>query len=104
MKTRSYYPDPVSLFMGKLAADFWGKPSSEICLIGVTGTNGKTTTSFLIEFLTASLGYPSALFGTLINRWPNHEETSKYTTTFAVLCRHNLVKLLRQELNMQQWK
>tara|TARA_Y100001968_G_scaffold134774_1_gene122939 strand:- start:563 stop:2068 length:1506 start_codon:yes stop_codon:yes gene_type:complete len=77
-------PDPVSLFMGKLAADFWGKPSSEICLIGVTGTNGKTTTSFLIEFLTTSLGHPSALFGTLINRWPSHEETSEYTTTFAV--------------------
>ena len=81
--------------MGKLAADFWGKPSSEICLIGVTGTNGKTTTSFLIEFLTASLGHPSALFGTLINRWPNHEETSKYTTTLLSLCRHNLVKLFR---------
>ena len=74
----------VSLFLGKLAANFWDKPSSELCLIGVTGTNGKTTTSHLIEFLTTSLGYPSALFGTLINRWPNHEETSNYTTTFAV--------------------
>ncbi|WP_413677396.1 UDP-N-acetylmuramoyl-L-alanyl-D-glutamate--2,6-diaminopimelate ligase [Prochlorococcus sp. MIT 0916] len=88
-------PDPVSLFMGKLAADFWGKPSSEICLIGVTGTNGKTTTSFLIEFLTTSLGYPSALFGTLINRWPNHEETSKYTTTFAVPLQAQLSKAVR---------
>ena len=88
-------PDPVSLFMGKLAADFWGKPSSEICLIGVTGTNGKTTTSFLIEFLTASLGYPSALFGTLINRWPNHEETSKYTTTFAVPLQAQLSKAVQ---------
>ena len=88
-------PDPVSLFMGKLAADFWGKPSSEICLIGVTGTNGKTTTSFLIEFLTASLGYPSALFGTLINRWPNHEETSKYTTTFAVPLQAQLCKAVQ---------
>ena len=77
-------PDPVSLFVGKLAADFWGKPSSDICLIGVTGTNGKTTTSSLIEFLTTSLGHPSALFGTLMNRWPNYEETSNYTTTFAV--------------------
>ena len=78
------FPDPVSFFIGKLAAAFWGNPSNEICLIGVTGTNGKTTTSFLIEFLTSSLGYSSALFGTLINRWPNHEETSSYTTTFSV--------------------
>ncbi|WP_269604662.1 UDP-N-acetylmuramoyl-L-alanyl-D-glutamate--2,6-diaminopimelate ligase [Prochlorococcus marinus] len=88
-------PDPVSLFIGKLAAEFWGKPSSETCLIGVTGTNGKTTTSFLIEFLTASLGHPSALFGTLINRWPNHEETSKYTTTFAVSLQAQLSKAVQ---------
>ena len=86
-------PDPVSKFMGKLAADFWGKPSSETCLIGITGTNGKTTTSFLIEFLTASLGYPSALFGTLINRWPNYEENSKYTTTFAVPLQLSLIHI-----------
>ncbi len=88
-------PDPVSLFMGKLAADFWGKPSSQICLIGVTGTNGKTTTSFLIEFLIASLGHTSALFGTLINRWPNYEETSKYTTTFAVPLQAQLSKAVQ---------
>ena len=88
-------PDPVSLFIGKLAANFWGKPSNETCLIGVTGTNGKTTTSFLIEFLTASLGHPTALFGTLINRWPNHEESSKYTTTFAVSLQEQLHKAVQ---------
>ena len=87
--------DPVSLFVGKLAADFWGKPSSEICLIGVTGTNGKTTISFLIEFLTTSLGYPSALFGTIINRWPSHEEISKYTTTLAVPLQAQLSKAVQ---------
>ncbi len=89
------FPDPVSLFVGKLAADFWDNPSSDICLIGVTGTNGKTTTSFLIEFLAASLGYPSALFGTLINRWPNYEETSNYTTTFAVPLQAQLSKAVQ---------
>ncbi|WP_269624344.1 UDP-N-acetylmuramoyl-L-alanyl-D-glutamate--2,6-diaminopimelate ligase [Prochlorococcus marinus] len=88
-------PDPVSLFMGRLAADFWGNPSSEICLIGVTGTNGKTTTSFLIEYLTTSLDRPSALFGTLINRWPKHEETSQYTTTFAVPLQAQLSKAVQ---------
>ena len=75
---------PISLSIGKLASEFWGKPSNKTCLIGVTGTNGKTTTSYLVEFLTSSLGKSSALFGTLINRWPNHEETSTYTTTFSV--------------------
>ena len=85
-------PDPISLFIGKLASEFWGKPSNETCLIGVTGTNGKTTTSHLIEFLTSSLGNPSALFGTLINRWPNHKETSNYTTTFAVPLQAQLSK------------
>ena len=89
------FPDPVSLFIGKLAANFWGNPSHEICLIGVTGTNGKTTTSYVIEFLTSSLGYPSALFGTLINRWPNYEETSTYTTTFAVPLQAQLSKALK---------
>ena len=88
-------PDPASLFVGKIAADFWGKPSREICLIGVTGTNGKTTTSFLIEFLTASLGHPSALFGTLVNRWPKYEETSTYTTSFAVPLQAQLSKALQ---------
>ena len=93
-------PDPVSLFMGKFAAEFWGKPSSETSLIGITGTNGKTTTSFLIEFLTASLGHPSALFGTIINRWPSHEETSNIQQLLRFLCRHNLGKSFRQELNL----
>ena len=85
-------PSPVSLFIGKLASEFWDKPSNEICLIGVTGTNGKTTTSYLIEFLTSALGTPSALFGTLVNRWPNHEETSTYTTSFAVPLQAKLSK------------
>ena len=89
------FPEPVSLFMGKLASEFWGKPSNEICLIGVTGTNGKTTTSYLIEFLVSSLGKPSALFGTLINRWPDHEETSTYTTTFAAPLQAKLCKAVQ---------
>ena len=85
-------PDPISSFIGQLASEFWDKPSHEICLIGVTGTNGKTTTAYLIEFLTSALGTPSALFGTLVNRWPNHEETSTYTTSFAVPLQAKLSK------------
>ena len=88
-------PDPISLFVGKLASVFWYTPSNELCLIGVTGTNGKTTTSYLIEFLTSSLGIPSALFGTLINRWPKHEEVSIHTTTFAVALQAQLSQAIK---------
>jgi UDP-N-acetylmuramoyl-L-alanyl-D-glutamate--2,6-diaminopimelate ligase len=52
-------------------------------LIGVTGTNGKTTTTHLIEHLAASTGHPTALFGTLVNRWPGHSVTAQHTTAFA---------------------
>ncbi len=75
--------DPVALWAGRLAAAFWGQPSQRLALIGVTGTNGKTTTTHLIEYLAARAGQPAALFGTLENRWPGHSETAQHTTSFA---------------------
>ncbi|MFZ9271715.1 MAG: UDP-N-acetylmuramoyl-L-alanyl-D-glutamate--2,6-diaminopimelate ligase, partial [Prochlorococcaceae cyanobacterium] len=51
--------------------------------LGVTGTNGKTTTTHLIEHLSAACGHPSALFGTLVNRWPGASVTAQHTTAFA---------------------
>ncbi len=72
--------EPVAQWIGELLSVFWNRPSSKLCLIGVTGTNGKTTTTHLIEYLSKSVGNSSALFGTLVNRWPSHEETSINTT------------------------
>ncbi|ABX08342.1 UDP-N-acetylmuramoyl-L-alanyl-D-glutamate--2,6-diaminopimelate ligase [Prochlorococcus marinus] len=76
-------PDPVSQWMGEIASVFWGKPSLEMALIGVTGTNGKTTTTHLIEHLSKSSGKATALLGTLINRWPKYSEQSIHTTSFG---------------------
>ncbi|MEN9861460.1 MAG: hypothetical protein RLZZ515_1942 [Cyanobacteriota bacterium] len=76
-------PDPVARWAGMLAAEFWQQPSQRLHLIGVTGTNGKTTTTHLIEHLAASCGTPAALFGTLVNRWPGHSVTAQHTTAFA---------------------
>jgi UDP-N-acetylmuramoyl-L-alanyl-D-glutamate--2,6-diaminopimelate ligase len=75
--------DPVARWGGLLAAEFWQQPSQRFHLIGVTGTNGKTTTTHLIEHLAASCGMSSALFGTLVNRWPGHSVTAHHTTAFA---------------------
>lgn len=75
--------DPVARWAGELAAAFWQQPSQRLRLIGVTGTNGKTTTTHLIEHLAQSCGYPAALFGTLVNRWPGQSVTAQHTTAFA---------------------
>ena len=52
-------------------------------LVAITGTNGKTTTTYLIEHLASAAGRPTALFGTLVNRWPGHSVTAQHTTAFA---------------------
>jgi UDP-N-acetylmuramoyl-L-alanyl-D-glutamate--2,6-diaminopimelate ligase len=75
--------DPVARWGGLLAAEFWQQPSQRLHLLGATGTNGKTTTTHLIEHLAASCGTPTALFGTLVNRWPGHSVTAQHTTAFA---------------------
>jgi UDP-N-acetylmuramoyl-L-alanyl-D-glutamate--2,6-diaminopimelate ligase len=82
--------DPVAHWAGELAAAFWQHPSRRLALIGVTGTNGKTTTTYLIEHLAASTGHPTALFGTLVNRWPGHSVTAQHTTAFAELLQPQL--------------
>ena len=85
-------PEPVGNWVGELLSAFWNKPSSKISLIGVTGTNGKTTTAHLIDYLSASIGKNSALFGTLVNSWPGHKEVATYTTGFADSIQQNLSK------------
>ena len=76
-------PNPVSFWAGELASAFWQQPSTRMGLIGVTGTNGKTTTTHLIEHLSQECGRPAALFGTLVNRWPGHSLTATHTTAVA---------------------
>jgi len=51
--------------MGRLAANLYGKPAEKLAVTGVTGTNGKTTTTFLIESILQAAGRRSALVGTI---------------------------------------
>lgn len=48
------------------AADFYGHPADSLTLIGVTGTNGKTTTTTLLRQILADAGHPTGLIGTMV--------------------------------------
>ncbi len=88
-------PDPVTRWIGEIASFYWNKPSSRMALLGVTGTNGKTTTTYLIEHLCAALGKPTILLGTLVNRWPGFSQTAIHTTNFADQLQENLSRSLQ---------
>jgi len=68
----------------QIAAAFYEYPTNQLKLVGVTGTNGKTTTTHLIEFLLSKANLTTGLFGTLYTRWPGFAETATHTTPFAV--------------------
>ncbi|MBP0020661.1 MAG: UDP-N-acetylmuramoyl-L-alanyl-D-glutamate--2,6-diaminopimelate ligase [Cyanobacteria bacterium SBLK] len=74
----------IPLACAKIAAKFYNNPTQHLQAIGVTGTNGKTTTTHLIEFFLSRTQSPTALFGTLYARWPGYEKTASYTTPFAI--------------------
>ncbi len=50
---------------GILASRFWDNPSRKLCLIGITGTNGKTTTSYLLESIWRVAGLKTGVIGTV---------------------------------------
>ncbi len=57
--------DDVRSAMGFFAAEFFGRPSSKLKVIGITGTNGKTTTAHLLASVMRQHGLATAVFGTL---------------------------------------
>lgn len=57
----------TSIALGQLASQWWGNPSRKLKLIGVTGTNGKTTTATLVYEMARLMGYKAGLLSTVCN-------------------------------------
>ena len=80
--------------VGKLCADWYGKPSKQLHMIGVTGTNGKTS---ITQWLAKALDQPShrtAVLGTLGTGFPGALEKTGYTTPDAPKLQTQLKELL----------
>ncbi len=81
--------------IGLIASAFYGYPSEKLALVGVTGTNGKTTTATLLYALTQKLGYRAGLISTVIYKVGDKEYPSTHTTPDAI----TLNRLLAQMAN-----
>jgi UDP-N-acetylmuramoyl-L-alanyl-D-glutamate--2,6-diaminopimelate ligase len=66
-----------------MAAAFFGHPSRQLHLIGVTGTNGKTTSTYLLEAVLRAHGLTPGVIGTVTYRYAGHERTADQTTPAA---------------------
>lgn len=70
--------------LGIIASNFYGNPSASLKLVGVTGTNGKTTTVTLLHSLFRGLGYNVGLLSTVENKINEDVLPSTHTTPDAV--------------------
>ncbi|CCO22496.1 UDP-N-acetylmuramoyl-L-alanyl-D-glutamate--2,6-diaminopimelate ligase [Maridesulfovibrio hydrothermalis] len=66
--------------LGELATAYFKTDQNKIKLIGITGTNGKTTVAYLIEQLLSCAGMKVGVLGTVSYRWPGYEQEAPLTT------------------------
>jgi UDP-N-acetylmuramoyl-L-alanyl-D-glutamate--2,6-diaminopimelate ligase len=78
-----------------IASAFHDYPSRKLGMVGVTGTNGKTTTSHLIEYFLLQAQRPTAMLGTLYTRWQGYSLTASHTTPFAVELQSQLAEAVK---------
>ena len=77
--------------MAEMAAAFYGYPQREMLLIGITGTNGKTTTSYMVKAIAERAGKKTGIIGTIRNMIGQESISAERTTPESV----DLFKLLR---------
>ncbi|HET8821480.1 MAG TPA: UDP-N-acetylmuramoyl-L-alanyl-D-glutamate--2,6-diaminopimelate ligase [Thermoleophilaceae bacterium] len=86
--------DDVRAAMGPAAARFYGDPTTELDVVGITGTNGKTTTAFLVRHLLEAAGRQTGLLGTVKRVVGGVEEEVERTTPEAIDLQHTFRRMV----------
>jgi UDP-N-acetylmuramoyl-L-alanyl-D-glutamate--2,6-diaminopimelate ligase len=82
--------------LGLMASEFYANPSSQLKLVGITGTNGKTTTATLLHQVFTDLGYKVGLLSTVVNKIGLEEVPSTHTTPDPVSLNALLAEMVTQ--------
>lgn len=83
--------------LAEVAISFYDHPGSSLDILGVTGTNGKTTVAFLLYHLMMGLGEKSGLVGTIENRIGEQAIATNYTTPEAIELNRTLRAMVEAE-------
>lgn len=80
--------------LGYIAANFYNNPSEKLTVVGITGTNGKTTTVTLLHDLFTKMGYECGLLSTVVNKIGTIEIKATHTTPDAISLQHLLSEMV----------
>lgn len=93
------YPIPYGFItstrqmMASLSHRLWGEPTNGMKLIGITGTNGKTTTSFFLHSILLTAGYKTGLLGTTGYYYSGHVYPASHTTPDALVLNEHFARM-----------
>ncbi|MFA4842639.1 MAG: UDP-N-acetylmuramoyl-L-alanyl-D-glutamate--2,6-diaminopimelate ligase [Candidatus Omnitrophota bacterium] len=85
--------------LAQLVAEFYGKPAEKLKIVGVTGTNGKTTVTYLLEALLKEAGFNPAVVGTINYRYNNKIIPSKNTTPGPLELQPHLAQMRKEKVD-----
>jgi UDP-N-acetylmuramoyl-L-alanyl-D-glutamate--2,6-diaminopimelate ligase len=86
--------------LGELAAAYFGTEDFAMKMVGITGTNGKTTTTYMIEHLLTAAGMKVGVIGTVNIRWPGHCQAATMTTPDCWTLHEVLARMMREGVDV----
>eukprot|EP00831_Metopus_contortus_P010108 TRINITY_DN13924_c0_g3_i1.p2 TRINITY_DN13924_c0_g3~~TRINITY_DN13924_c0_g3_i1.p2 ORF type:complete len:509 (-),score=151.59 TRINITY_DN13924_c0_g3_i1:817-2343(-) len=94
------YVDNPAVALGELARAHFHIMDRDLKLVGITGTNGKTTTSYILEHLLASSGLKVGVLGTINYRWPGFVMDAPLTTPDCWMIHELLFNMKRADVDV----
>jgi UDP-N-acetylmuramoyl-L-alanyl-D-glutamate--2,6-diaminopimelate ligase len=85
--------------LAQLSSQFYGNPSEKLVIIGITGTNGKTTTSYLIESILNHAGLKVGVIGTINYRYAKKTFTNPVTTPESLDLQRILAEMISEGIS-----
>jgi UDP-N-acetylmuramoyl-L-alanyl-D-glutamate--2,6-diaminopimelate ligase len=85
--------------LAKISSNFYGNPSSKVKLIGITGTNGKTTTTYLLESIFKKAGFQVGVIGTINYRFGEKTTPAPNTTPESLDLQRILWEMLEEGIS-----